>query len=157
LATMEPGAPLIHPDARSYVGWPAEIPADIPNVCAYQVWERGDVAAGFAQADVIVEHTFRTQLAHQGYLEPSAFLVRLAPPADGRGERVEVWASNKVPYNLRDELATIIERPVAEIVVRAATVGADFGAKGAPGDVPAAYYLAQATGRPVKFLNSYQE
>jgi CO/xanthine dehydrogenase Mo-binding subunit len=36
-------------------------------------------------------------------------------------------------------------------------VGADFGSKGAPGDVPLAYHLAQQTGRPVKFVSSSPE
>ena len=171
LATMESGAPLIHPDARSYVGFPPEIPEGIPNVCAYQVWERGDLAAGFAEADLVVEHTFRTQLMHQGYLEPQACVVQLAgvggqgSGARGPGStpdprplapspRVEVWASNKVPYNLRRELAGIIDRSEADIVIYPATVGADFGSKGAPADVPVAYHLARITGRPVKFVTS---
>jgi CO/xanthine dehydrogenase Mo-binding subunit len=153
MAAMQPGAPIVHPDARSYVGWDAEIPQDVPNVCAYQVWDRGDVATALAESDVVVEHTFETHLSHQGYIEPSAFVVQLTPG----GERVEVYASNKVPYNLRDELATIIDRPVSDLVVKAITVGADFGSKGSPGDVVTAYYLAQSLGRPVKFVNSANE
>lgn len=170
LATMEPGAPLIHPDARSYVGFPEEIPEGIPNVCAYQLWERGDLDAGFAAADLVVEHTFRSQLMHQGYLEPHACVVYVgvggqAPEARGQtdprpptpGPRVEVWASNKVPYNLRHELAGVLERDESDVLVHAITVGADFGSKGAPGDVPVAYHLAQQTSRPVKFVSSSPE
>ncbi len=150
LAAMAPGAELIHPDARSYVGFPEEIPEGIPNVCAYQLWERGDIDAGFAAADLVLEHTFRTQLMHQGYLEPHACVVVV-------NSRVEIWASNKVPYNLRKELAGVLERDEADILIHPITVGADFGSKGAPGDVPVAYYLAQQTGRPVKFIASSTE
>ncbi|HZT09150.1 MAG TPA: xanthine dehydrogenase family protein molybdopterin-binding subunit [Chloroflexota bacterium] len=157
VAAMEPGAPLVHPDVRSYVGFDAEIPAGIPNVCAYQVWGRGDPADGFREADVVVENTFRTHLSHQGYLEPSSFVVAITNRADGRGDRVEVWATNKVPFNLRSELATIIDRPEDDILIHPVTVGADFGSKGAPGDIATAYYLARQLGRPVKFVNSANE
>src|SRR6266542_2499519 len=33
LATMEPGAPIIHPDARSYIGFPEDVPHGAQNVC----------------------------------------------------------------------------------------------------------------------------
>jgi CO/xanthine dehydrogenase Mo-binding subunit len=152
IAAMTPDAPLVHVDPRSYVGWPAEIPADAHNVCAYQVWDRGDIAAGFADADLVVEHTFRTQLSHQGYLEPHACVVAI----NNQG-RVEIWPSNKVPFNLKDELAEIIERPEDDLLIHAVNVGGDFGSKGSPFDVPTAYYVARATGRPVKFVNSSAE
>ena len=41
-----------------------------PNVQSVLRFGLGDVEAGFREADRIFEHTFRTQLAHQGYLEP---------------------------------------------------------------------------------------
>ena len=40
------------------------------NVFAYLKWGKGDIEAGFKQADVIVENTFTTQVTHQSYLEP---------------------------------------------------------------------------------------
>ncbi len=152
IAAMIPDAPLVHVDPGSYVGWPAEIPADAHNVCSYQVWDRGDIVGGFAEADLVVEHTFRTQLSHQGYLEPHACVVAISEQG-----RVEVWPSNKVPFNLKDELAQIIDRPEDDLLIHAVNVGGDFGSKGSPFDVPTAYYLARATGRPVKFVNSSAE
>lgn len=152
IAAMLPGAPLIHPEARSYVGFPPYIPEDLPNVCAYLISDRGDVAAGFAQSDMVVEHTFRTQLVHQAYLEPHACVVT-AP----EGGRIEIWASSKVPFNLRRELAEIIDRRQEDLLVHRVNLGGDFGSKGAPADVPTAYYLARMTGRPVKVVTSYQE
>jgi CO/xanthine dehydrogenase Mo-binding subunit len=152
LAAMEADAPLVHPDARSYAGWPAEIPDDAHNVCAFQEWDRGDVKAGFADADLVLEHTFRTQLSHQGYLEPHACVVQINEQG-----RVEIWPSNKVPFNLKTELAQIIDRPEEDLLIHAITVGGDFGSKGSPFDVPIAHYIAKATGRPVKFVNSSTE
>ena len=152
VATMQPGAPAIHPDARSYEGFHAEIPVDFPNVCGYRAHRQGDVAAAFAEADLVLEHTFTTSLAHQGYLEPHASVIRIA--ADGR---VECWVSNKVPFNLRSELAELIDRPETDVVVQPITVGGDFGSKGGPGDAQTAYHLARMTGRPIKFVASSQE
>ncbi len=152
VATMQPGSPIIHPDARSYKGFHSEIPADIPNLCGYRAHHQGDVTAAFATADLVVEHTFTTSLAHQGYLEPHASVVRIAD--DGR---VDTWASNKVPYNMRSELAELIDRPETDVIVEPITVGGDFGSKGGPGDAQIAYHIAQRTGRPVKFVASSQE
>lgn len=152
LVAMDAGAPLVHPEARAYEGFPRSVPGHIPNLCGYHVHTLGDLAAGFAEADVVVEHTLRTALTHQGYLEPNASAVLIAE--DGR---VHVWASNKLPYPLRDQLADVLEMPHSAITIHPIVVGGDFGAKGSPMDVPAAYYLARLTGRPVRFVASSQE
>ena len=154
---MEPGAPVIHDDPRSYTGFPEAVPDGMPNVCGYGTWERGDIAEGFAEADVIVENTFHTQLCHQGYLEPSAYLVQITEAAGGRGERVEAWASNKVPYSMRKELARLVERPEEDVRVHPVSIGADFGGKSSVGDLAAGYYLARMLGRPIKFVNTAGE
>lgn len=162
LEAMQPGAPLIHPEARSYRGFAEHIPEGIPNVCGYRVHERGEIAAGMAAADLVIEHTFTTSLAHQGYLEPHTSLVAISPspspsPPVGARERIQIWASNKTPYNMRKEFADAIGGSEADIVIRSVTVGGDFGSKGGPGDAVTAYHLARATGRPVKFVASSHE
>jgi CO/xanthine dehydrogenase Mo-binding subunit len=149
---MEAGAPVIHPDARTYAGFSKAIPTGTPNLCGYSNHVVGDLEAGFAEADVVVEHTLRTPLTHQGYLEPNASIVSIAE--DGR---VHVWASNKLPYTLREQLSDVLQRPESDIAIHPIVVGGDFGAKGSPMDVPAAFYLARATGRPVKFVSSSQD
>ncbi|MCH8847699.1 MAG: xanthine dehydrogenase family protein molybdopterin-binding subunit [Chloroflexi bacterium] len=157
IEAMEPGAPVIHADPRSYTGFPEAVPDDVPNVCGYATWERGDIEAGFAEADVVVEHTFQTQLAHQGYLEPTAYLIQITEPTGGRPERIEVWASVKVPYGTRKELARLLDRPPEDILMHTVTVGGDFGNKGGVGDLATGYHLARALGRPIKFVNSAAE
>lgn len=152
LAAMQPGAPVVHPNARSYAGFPHAIPPGLPNVCGYRLHELGDVQAGFAASDLVVEHTFTTQLSHQAYLEPSACVVAI--DAD---QRVDVWPANKLPYLLRDQVAELIDRPSADVVIYPTVVGGDFGAKGGPMDVPMAYQIARLTGRPVKFVATAQE
>ncbi len=44
----------------------------------------GDVEAGFARADVVIERSYKTEQTHQGYIEPHACLASVGP--DGQGE-----------------------------------------------------------------------
>jgi CO/xanthine dehydrogenase Mo-binding subunit len=114
--------------------------------------DRGDLDAGFAQADVIVENTYRTQRQHQGYLEPQNCLVDI----DAEG-LVHVWNGSKAPYGSRNNLAIAIGLPPERIVVHPAMVGGDFGGKAAPFNLPVCYFLAKAAGRPVRIVAEYLE
>ena len=91
---IQVGAPVLHGNPAAYEGAPPERPH--PNVQSVLRFKLGDVEAGFREADRIFEHTFRTQLDHQGYLEPHAGVVAI----DDEG-RVQVWASNKMPFRLK--------------------------------------------------------
>ena len=150
---IRPEAPLLH-DPALIRAWavPHQTVPDLPNTCAYETWRRGDVAIGFAAADLLVEETYRWPTQHQVYLEPHACLVDLT--ADGQ---VQVWASNKAPYLLRRYLAACLGLPEARFVIHPLPVGGDFGGKGSAMDVPLAYFLAQRTGRPVKLVMTYAE
>jgi CO/xanthine dehydrogenase Mo-binding subunit len=153
---MTGDAPVLHPDPRAYEGFPEDVPDDIPNVCGYATWDRGDLEVGFAEADVIVENTYTTPLAHQGYLENSAWLIDITHDEAG-AERVEVWGSNKTPFTMKAEIARLIDRPKEDVLVHAVSIGADFGGKSSVGDLVAGYYLARKLERPIKFVNTAQE
>jgi xanthine dehydrogenase molybdenum-binding subunit len=112
----------------------------------------GDPEKALAQADHVFEHTFRTPRGHQGYLEPTASTVAI----DGDGT-VHVWASNKMPFRLRDLLAHTLQLPADRIQVHLCPIGGDFGGKGSVMDTPLCYHLARVTGRPVKMAMSYTE
>jgi len=150
--SLKADAPVLHPQVRSYRGFPEDVPADLRNVTSRLVVERGDLTAGFAEADVVVEATYRTPIQHQVYLEPYNCVARI-----GEDGRAEFWGLNKIPFALRNELSGTLDLPTDQILMHAVHMGGEFGAKASPGDAPAAYYLARATGRPVKFVNSYQE
>ena len=63
---MKPGAPILLKDLRN-----KEEGADKPtNVAQHHLFKRGDVEAGFKEADFIVEREFNTAMVHQGYIEP---------------------------------------------------------------------------------------
>jgi CO/xanthine dehydrogenase Mo-binding subunit len=147
---IERGAPVLHKNAGAYAGAPPERPhANVQSVLRFSL---GDVEAGFQEADQVFEHTFRTPLAHHGYLEPHAGVVAI--DEDGR---VQVWASNKMPFRLKELLSLALEIPKERIRVNLTPIGGDFGGKGSLMDLPLAYHLARATGRPVKMIMRYTE
>jgi carbon-monoxide dehydrogenase large subunit len=149
-AALEASAPLVHENPGAYEGAPAERPH--PNVQSVLRFKLGDVEAGFREADRVYEHTFRTQLAHHGYLEPHAGVVAIDD--DGR---VQAWASNKMPFRLKELLAHALQLPRERIRVNLTPIGGDFGGKGSLMDLPLAYHLARVTGRPVKMVMRYAE
>ncbi|HEY7067250.1 MAG TPA: xanthine dehydrogenase family protein molybdopterin-binding subunit [Chloroflexota bacterium] len=148
---MRPGAPVLHPDLKSYAGLDWELP-DVPNLEARYVHDRGDLAEGLRKADLVIEHTFRTALMHQGYIEPQACVVALEP--DGSAN---VWLSNKTPFRTRDMIADALDMPREGVVLHHVPVGGDFGGKGGVQNAPLAYFLARASGHPVAIVNSYAE
>ena len=148
---MTGGAPLVHEDLTAYAGFKAPI-ENIPNVFAMQQWTAGDTSAGFAEADLVIEHTFRTAVAHQAYIEPHSAIV-----AVDRSDRVDIWASCKAPFRVKSHLSRQLDIPKELIRVHVVAVGGDFGGKGALMDIPICYQLAKATRRPVKMIMTYAE
>jgi CO/xanthine dehydrogenase Mo-binding subunit len=151
LSALQQGAPILHPDVNSYQGLPAPLEGPT-NRFAHNVFTRGDIAVGFAQADVIVENTFTVSRVHQSFLEPHCCLVWI----DER-ERVQIWSPNKVPQSLRQSMSQAFGIPREKIRVNPVAIGGDFGGKGAAFDEPICYLLAARTGRPVKMIMDYGE
>ncbi|MGE0687445.1 MAG: xanthine dehydrogenase family protein molybdopterin-binding subunit [Dehalococcoidia bacterium] len=158
---LAPGAPVLHPAFNSYPGVTTErvgpmmpiLPLETPsNAYNRSRVDRGDLEAGFAAADLIVENTYRTQRQHQGYLEPQNCLIDI----DDEG-LVHIWAGSKAPYGTRNNLAAAIGVPVERLVFHPATIGGDFGGKGSPFNLPLCYFLAKAAGRPVRIVAEYLE
>lgn len=149
-AALAKDAAVLHPDHATYAylggGTRPEVPH--PNVQGYVVHEHGDLAAGFAAAARVFEHTFTYGRNHQGYLEPRGAVVWIA------GDVVHVVTTNKAPFSLRAQLSTALGLPLEKIVVDAGYIGGDFGGKGLSIDEPALYFLARATGKPVRSLVS---
>jgi CO/xanthine dehydrogenase Mo-binding subunit len=151
LAALQEGAPIIHPDVNSYPGLPK--PLERPsNAFVHDVWTRGEVAEGFAEADLVIENTFTVPRVHQAFLEPHCCLVWI----DDQG-RVQMWSPNKVPHGLKESMSAALKIPNDRIRVNPVAIGGDFGGKGAPIDEPICYLLARRTARPVKMVMEYRE
>ncbi|MBM3941782.1 MAG: xanthine dehydrogenase family protein molybdopterin-binding subunit [SAR202 cluster bacterium] len=148
---LEAYAPVLHPNFMKYAGR-ADDPQEHPNAMARATWGIGNVAEGFAQADYIFEHTFRTPHQHQGYIEPHAVIAQV----DGQG-RLQMWVNCKTPFLLRRQLSEGIGLPQDRIRINPINIGGDFGGKGSFMDSHVAYWLSKATGRPVRMVMNYIE
>lgn len=144
---------IIHEHGERYsFGGRERAPRRHANVQGQDLVVRGDVDAGFARAVRVFEHTFFTPRYFAGYVEPRATLVWI----DANG-CIRVISTNKGPFNVRQKLAAVAEVPVERVIVEPSYIGGDFGAKGLPIDEFGCYFLARATGRPVKYVRPYSE
>ncbi|MBI4525889.1 MAG: xanthine dehydrogenase family protein molybdopterin-binding subunit [Deltaproteobacteria bacterium] len=151
IKAMEPSAPLIHPNVISYKGLPVELKA--PSNAFIEIsWKKGDVEAGFLQSDLVVENTFTTKPVHHAYLEPHSCVVH----ADETGG-AQMWTCSKVPYGIREQVATALRIAPEKLVVHPCFIGGDFGGKGDFMDIALCYVLSQKSGRPVKMVMDYDE
>ena len=151
LAALQDDAPILHPDFNAYIGF-AQKMAQPSNAYHKTFFEKGDLERGFAEADLVIENTYVTQRVHQGYIEPQAVLVNIDD--SGRGH---VWVCSKVPYNIRESLATAAGISEEQLLFHHVYIGGDFGGKGNARNTPICYCLARATGRPVRMVSDYIE
>jgi xanthine dehydrogenase molybdenum-binding subunit len=123
------------------------------NVASHTRHQRGDMAAGFAEADVIVEREFTTAMVHQGYIEPQASTVHWR-----NDDHIDVWTSTQGAFDIRDQVADLLEVPVSRVKVTPTEIGGGFGGKfTAYLDVPAALLSRKSNHRPVKIVMSRTE
>ncbi|MEA5363122.1 molybdopterin-dependent oxidoreductase [Amycolatopsis sp., V23-08] len=119
-AAMRPGAPVVHEKDPETSG----IARPVDNVVAELHGEVGDVATGFAAADVVYENTFRTQRVQHASLETHGALAWFED--DGR---LVVRSSTQVPFLTRRALCALFGLPEDAIRVVAGRVGGGFGGK----------------------------
>ncbi len=143
-------APLLHEDiVTEEFGGGNGKPS---NVASRLRFEKGDVDAGFAAADVIIEREFDTATVHQGYIEPHAAVVHWN--ADGH---INVWTCTQGAFPVRDQMASVLDLPVSDITVVPSEIGGGFGGKFPLYGEPSAALMSRMTGRPVKYVMSRAE
>ncbi len=147
---LEEGAPLLHDDVFTQGG--AEVPETPSNLSVDMTLPKGDITAGFAEADVVVERVYRVPMCHQGYIEPHACVAQ----ADENG-KVEIWCCTQGPFMVRNMTAEITGIPLGKIKVTASEIGGGFGGKTTVYVEPVAAVLAMKSGRPVKVVMSREE
>ena len=147
---MKEDAPLLFEDMITRGVEPA--PTKPSNVSKRLEFQIGDLDAGFAQADVIVEEEFKTAAVHQGYIEPHACCVRVDP--DGQ---TEIWSSSQGHFVVRALTAKLLNKPVGDIRCAPAEIGGGFGGKTVVYLEPVAALLSQKSGRPVKITMTRDE
>ena len=147
---MALGAPLLH---RHLFTEGLEARPDKPsNIAKRNRLARGDLDAGFAAADVIVEGRYTTQAVHQGYIEPHACVASWA--ADGQ---CNVWSSSQGQFMVRTYCAKVLGLEISNIRVTPAEIGGGFGGKTVVYLEPLALALSRQSGHPVKMVMTRDE
>jgi CO/xanthine dehydrogenase Mo-binding subunit len=141
---IKPDAPILH-EFNKFEGKPSNITGKLEV-------KKGDIAEGFKQAEVVIERTFTTRPVHQGYIEPHACLVSVAP--DGK---TTIWSSSQGQFMVRAMTAYLAGMPQSDIRAIPAEIGGGFGGKTIVYLEPLATILARKSGRPVKMVMTREE
>ncbi len=151
LQAMEPGAPIVHEDLKSYqCGAPQFNPQG--NVLAQGTITRGEIDRAWEYCHLIHEDSYRTPVVYHGFTQPHE--TTAAVDASGR---ITIWASNKAPYALRQMVSQALNLPMSRVRVAPIAVGGDFGGKGTAQTEPICVLLALKSGRPVRLTLSRKE
>jgi CO/xanthine dehydrogenase Mo-binding subunit len=147
---MKPDAPVLHEHIRTDGIEPR--PTVASNIAKRVDFAKGDVARGFATAEVVIERRFRTAPVHQGYIEPHACLASAAQ--DGQ---VQLWTTTQGHFQVRGFCSRLLGVETSQIRVMAAEIGGGFGGKTVVYLEPVAVRLSQKSGRPVKMVMTREE
>lgn len=130
----------------------AEQSAAHSNLHEQKRFERGDVAQALANADLVIERTYRTPLVHQGYLEPHAAVADYDPLR----KTLHLYTSTQGQFGVRDEVARLLGLARSRVTVTPMAVGGGFGAKYGIIE-PLAAAASLVCGRPVRITLSRSE
>jgi len=147
---MADDAPLLHEGLITKGVDPK--PSKASNVAKRFEFALGDLDAGFAAADVVIEKDFTTQQVHQGYIEPHAAIAS----AGGDGQAL-IWCSSQGQFMVRAYSAKLLGMDIADIRVIPAEIGGGFGGKTTVYLEPVALMLSKKAGRPVKITMTRDE
>jgi xanthine dehydrogenase molybdenum-binding subunit len=146
-SAMKDGAPLLHPDlVTESLGETRGKPS---NIAKHFQFTLGDVARGFSQAAVTIEHEYRTATVHQGYIEPHNATALFNP--DGT---ITIWCSTQGAFTVRAQVSAILDVPISRVRVIPMEIGGGFGGKIRVYLEPVAALLSRKAGKPVKVLMS---
>ncbi|MGF1457145.1 MAG: xanthine dehydrogenase family protein molybdopterin-binding subunit [Alphaproteobacteria bacterium] len=147
---MAPDAPILHEDLFTRGIKPK--PQTPSNVARTMTLELGDIDKGFAEADIVLERTFRTAPVHQAYIEPHAAVAEWT--GDGQSR---LWCSSQGHFMVRALTAKLLKLDEADIRVVPAEIGGGFGGKTTVYLEPVALLLSRKAGRPVRMVMSRQD
>ena len=147
---MAEDAPLLFEDMVTRGVEPApERPSNVSKRVGFEI---GDLDAGFAEADEIVEKHYRTAPIHQAYIEPQACLANW----EGGG-KAEVWSSSQGHFAVRNLTAKLAGMTIGDLKVNPAEIGGGFGGKTIVYLEPVALTLSKMSGHPVRMNMSREE
>lgn len=119
------------------------------NVFKSYLMEKGDVDAGWAEADLIVEGEYATGAQEHLYIENNGAIAAYSP-----AEGLTVWGSLQCPFYVHKSLVRLTGLPDDKVrIVQVETGGAFGGKEDYPSMIGAhAALLAIKAGRPVKLV-----
>jgi CO/xanthine dehydrogenase Mo-binding subunit len=141
---IKPDAPILH-DFMKFEGKPSNIGGRLEI-------KKGDIAEGFAAAEVVIERSFTTRPVHQGYIEPHACLISV-----GADNKTTIWSSSQGQFMVRAMTSMLTDIPQSDIRAIPAEIGGGFGGKTIVYLEPLATMLAKKSGRPVKMVMTREE
>jgi len=137
LRALEEGAPIVH---------------DEGNVLAHIKVRKGDIEAGFARADIILEDNFYVPSIEHAYMEPDACLAK--QEEDGI---ITVWTASQSSFSFQEDISKSLGVPKEKIRVINRTTGGAFGGREEPTVQIHAALGVLKTGRPVRMVLSREE
>jgi CO/xanthine dehydrogenase Mo-binding subunit len=138
LKALNPGAPAIHRGGN--------------QSGEAQIYERGNVEKGFAEADVVLEETYRTESELHTPMELHGCVAKWD------GDRLTIWESTQGVYAVQARVAEVLGLPLANVRVIGHYMGGGFGSKLQAGKYTViAALLAKKAARPVKLFLTREE
>ncbi len=149
-SALKPDAPILHPDL--FTRNVAPTPDKPSNLSRRFEMAQGDLDAGFAAADEVVEMSFTTKPVHQGYIEPHACVAHYKE--DGQAE---IWSSSQGHFVVRALTSKLLGVPAADLRCTPAEIGGGFGGKTVVYVEPVALALSKKCHKPVKLVMTRDE
>lgn len=151
-AALAPDAALVHEEGmRAGAFHGLDLSERTGNVCYRFAWEKGDLDAAFADADIVVEGTYRFGSAYQYSMETHATIAHV------QGDEINLWSNCQHPFLVRAELASVFGVPLSRVRIVVPFLGGGFGAKSYTRMEPIAVALARKAGLPVRIVNTVDE
>lgn len=152
---LKAGAPLVHEKLErrdpGYGRGGSHIVHEDSNICLHFCHQRGDVAAGFTESDLIFEDIFHFPSAQHYPMEPHVCVAHF------EGDVLTVWSATQSPFPVRQELARLFGLPFSAVRVIVPAVGGGYGAKSGIKTEGIAGCLSKMSGRPVKLAFGAEE
>ena len=147
---MLPDAPVLN--ENTFTGGVEPTPTTPSNVSNRAELGHGDVEAGFAKADFIVERSYKTEQTHQGYIEPHACVATC-----NKDGTAELWVCTQGHFVFRQHCADLLGLEASKLRVTSSEIGGGFGGKTHVWTEPVALALSRKAGRSVKLVMSREE
>lgn len=148
-SALPDGAPAIHTVTRR-----GEAAVKIKNnIVGVREFNIGDSERGFREADVVLEHVYRTSRPNNAPLETTTVIC--VPGANGS---IEVYGTTQGIHAMRMNIASSLGLPLSKINCHRVHLGGAFGAHIHTGWIePICAFLAIMTGRPVRGEKTREE